>query len=199
MKPNLLLDIDGVLCDFFLGFGAFLNDNYGTTLDLGRDPASYYLKEWDDSCANLDINSILEKWINHGGFAKAPVYQGAQEFVKNLNDLANVSVVTARVGDFEKRFGLKTIEKIKQDTYEWFKNNNFNVQQVYFDHNKVDFCKEGDISVLIEDKLSTALEATKSGIDAILINRGWNQCLERYRIYRVNSYQNALDWVKKLT
>lgn len=199
MKNNLLLDIDGVLADFYTGMGSFLNTNYGTTLDLNRDPISYYLKDWDDSCANLNTDAALLEWINSDGFIDLPAYQGAKEFVSALNKLANVWVVTARVGDFEKKFGAQVVEKIKQDTQKWFINNGFEVETVHFEHDKVPFCLKNDISTLIEDKLSTALDASKNGVNSILMNRGWNQYPERYRIYRVFDYQAALDWVRKLT
>jgi uncharacterized HAD superfamily protein len=199
MKPNLLLDLDGVVADFFNGFGTFLNDNYGTSLDLSQDPTSYHLREWDESCTNLDTDEALLKWVNSDGFAKLPCYKNAQEFVAILNDLANVWTVTARVGDFEKKFGLEVVEKIKQDTRNWVKNNKFDIKDVYFEHDKVPFCLKNDISILIEDKLSTALDASKNGINSILVNRGWNQYPDRYRLYRVFDYQTALDWVRKLT
>jgi uncharacterized HAD superfamily protein len=133
------------------------------------------------------------------GFSKVPVYSGAKEFVEELKKLANVIVVTARIGDFKQKFGEQVVDKIKSDTLNWFKDNDISIDTVVFDHNKVDFCKENAISTLIEDKLDTALKGAKEGIHSILMNRAWNEHPNRHKVYRVYNYDEALNLVRKLS
>src|SRR5574337_645556 len=158
MKVNLLLDIDGILCDFYVGFAEYLNKVYNTNLPLAEEPQSYTISEWGSKCSSINIDEAVLGWINDHGFDKAPVYNGAKEFVEQLNKLTNVFVVTARIGDFKQKFGDQVVDKIKSDTIDWFKDNKIPVDTVFFDHNKIDFCKNNAISILIEDKLDTALK-----------------------------------------
>src|SRR5690348_5057067 len=113
MKTNLLLDIDGVLANFYAGFGDYLNKSHGANLDLDVEPKSYRFEEWGPDCAGIDMDKAAVDWIMKGGFEQMPVYGGAADFVKELHGLADVYVVTARIGDFKQKFGESVINKIK--------------------------------------------------------------------------------------
>lgn len=200
MRRNILLDIDGVLANFYAGFGNYLNQRYNANLDLAKEPPVYSFSEWGPGLDAIDMEQASNDWIASDGFLKVPVYPGAKEFVEKLMTLGNVHIVTARVGDFEQKFATDTEIQIKNDTYEWFRIHHIPTNgRIRFAHKKVNLCKEENISILVEDKLSTVLEAAQEGIHSIIMDRAWNHHPDRFKVYRANNYDEILDFVRKLS
>lgn len=194
---KILCDIDGVLANFFKGFAEFANYNYGTLIDPNLEPAEYDFSGWGFGADKVNWEEAINKWILQDGFLKLLPYDGATEFCNKINNLYDVYFITARVGDFGHMFSPEIVEKVKNNTSDWFKNHNIKANNLMFIRNKVDFCKENGIPILIEDKLKTALRSAKNDLDTVLINRGWNQHPPRFRIYRVKNYDEALKILKK--
>lgn len=200
MKRNVLLDIDGIIGNFHASFAAYLNKHYDAGLDIDSEPSVYSFDHWGPGLGHIDMEEASNNWIMDNGFLKLQPYPGAAEFVKQLMDVANVHIVTARIGDFDQDFPTKMQTKIKDDTYEWFAMHDIPTHgRIRFVSKKVNLCKEEDISILIEDKLSTVLQAAQEDIHSIIIDRGWNQHPERYKVYRVNGYDEAINIVRKLS
>lgn len=200
MKRNILLDIDGVIANFYKSFATYLNETYGSNLDVLKEPTSYVFTDWDDALADMNVDEAVINWINNDGFLNLDPYVGAEDFVKELVGLGNVHIVTARVGDFETAFNEETIAQIKNNTQSWFNNHNIPSNgDVIFSHKKVDLCLNEGISILIEDKLSTVIEAAQNDIHAIIINRSWNKHPDRFKVYRAYNYGDVLDFVRRLS
>lgn len=197
MKQNLLLDIDGVLADFYRGFANFLNEKHNAKLDLNVEPSSYVFSEWSPHLKGLSMDKVYEDWILDDGLLNLSIYNGAKDFVFNLADLCDIYIVTARGGDFKNLSKKETMDKIRKDTHNWFIFNKIPVKNVYFEREKINFCKKNNIGILVEDKLDTAVNGTVNGIESILINRNWNNS-EKDTFHRVYSYDEALSKVKSL-
>lgn len=198
MKRNILLDIDGCIANFNNGFISYLNQHYNANRDPDKEPHTYIFEEWD--LDHIDMEEASESFIVDGGFASLKPYPGAKEFVEELMRLGNVHVVTARIGDFRNRFSPEVKEQIKNDTYRWFEVNGIPTNgDIIFEHKKVDLCLDQGISILIEDKLSTVLDAAKNGIHAVVIDRGWNEHPDRVNVYRAYNYPQVLSVVRKLS
>lgn len=199
MKPRILLDMDGVIANFYTEFARFLNEQYGCSLDPEEDPINYSLGKWGHGIENVPIDQASLEWIRNHGFKKVSAYPGATEFVKNLSNIANIFIVTARIGDWQEKFDAGVLDIIKNDTKQWLLDNNMPFDKLFFEHNKIDFCIKNSIQIMIEDKMSTALEASKNGISTILMNRGYNGSkIDRFRIYRVYNFNEALSQLEKL-
>jgi uncharacterized HAD superfamily protein len=199
MKPRVLLDMDGVIANFYQEFGRFLNEEYGCTLPLDEEPTSYSFSDWGHGVDRVPIDEASNKWIRSGGLLNIPPYNNMIEFVNELMNTCNVYIVTARVGDWERLLPGDVKNTIQQDTHKWLDKHGIPSDKLHFSHKKVDFCKEHGISIMIEDKLSTALEASKNGIHTILINRGYNGSqIDRFRIYRAYTFDDALNWLRKM-
>lgn len=200
MKLKVLLDMDGVIADFYKGFANYLNDNYNCNLDINSEPSSYLFKDWGHGVDFVDFDEASQRWIQEGGFVKLPIFNGASEFVKKLKDICNVFIVTARIGGWDQKFPLKIQEQIKHDTHMWLNNYDICVNDVFFTHNKVLFCKEYGIPIIIEDKMSTALEASKNGIHTIIVNREYNNNnkIDRFKIYRAFNFEDVLRQIQRM-
>jgi uncharacterized HAD superfamily protein len=199
MKVRIMLDMDGVIANFYNGFASHLNSNYGCTLDPAKEPKNYPFEDWGHGVDTIDFNDASYNWIKQNGFEKLPAYSGIKEFVKQLMSLYDVYIVTARIGDWEQKFSSDIKNQIKKNTYNWLKKYGIPSTKLYFVHDKVPFCKEHGISIIIEDKLETALKAAKEGIHTILIDREYNNSkANRFRIYRVYDFDEALGQIKRL-
>lgn len=199
MKPKILLDIDGVIANFYHGFASYLNDKYNCTLDVNVEPKNYSFEKWGHGVENVNFDISSNEWINQDGFEKLPAFEGAEKFVKQLINMCDVCIVTARIGDWNQKFGPGMKNRIKRNTYNWLKRHNMPVDKLHFIHEKIPFCKERGISIMIEDKMDTALEASKNGMHTILMNRGYNGSqIDWFRIYRVYNFNKVLDQIRKL-
>jgi uncharacterized HAD superfamily protein len=196
MKPKVLLDLDGTVANFYTGFATYLNDNYGTTLGFNDEPSGYNFEDWGGGVEALNIKEATAAWIQDGGYAYMELYPGAAEFVATLKDLFDVWVVTARSGE-ASRFTPKLDAKIKADTKKWVKDN-LGLDRVLFSFNKPTLCVNNGIQVMLEDKLSTAIEGAKEGVKTVLIDRSWNSSPPRLNIYRATNYDEALKYLRKL-
>lgn len=191
--------MDGVIANFYKGFASYLNDNYGCTLDTNVEPASYPFDDWGHGVDRIDFDKASREWIEQDGFEQLPIFDGAEEFVKELMNTCNVFIVTARIGDWNQKFPPETRDRIKNNTYNWLAKHGIPADRLFFAHDKVPFCKMQGISVMIEDKMSTALDASKEGIHTILMNRGYNGSqVDRFRIYRAFDFNDALKQLRKM-
>lgn len=194
-----MLDIDGVIGDFYTGFGGYLNKHIDAGLDLRVEPEHYNVSKWGKGIDPEDIKKEIPRWILDGGYADIPIYDGAKEFVKTLSDKYDVYVVTARIGDFKFPLKDKIKKVIENDTLYWFAKHGLPTHNIYFEHEKSDFCNKYGIKVMVEDKLDNALKAGLYDIDAILMNRAWNVDEEREQphIRLAFGYQDILDFLEE--
>lgn len=203
MKLNVLLDMDGVIANFYYGFAKYLNEKHGCSLDLDTSPPSYDFSQWGGGTDRVDIKEASIGWITERGFDTLPAFKDAEKFVKELDSICNLYIVTARSGKGEWKNDIISddlIDKIQSDTKTWLERHNMPTDKLFFIKDKVPFCEINGISVLIEDKLDTALKASKEGLHSILINMNYNSSpADRLRIYRVYNLEEALEWVKKLS
>jgi len=199
MKDDVLLDIDGVIANFYCGFAKFLNENYGCCLDIYSEPDCYSMSKWYHGVENVDIKEASKEWVLNNGFGKLPQFSMAKEFVKELMEKYDVFVVTARVGDWEVMFSDQVKNIIVSDTKKWLEIFGVPSDRLFFIRNKAQFCKEHGIKLMIEDKLSTAVSASEHGISTILVNRNYNQdSADVPRVHRVNNLCEALEVAGKV-
>ncbi|MFA5024048.1 MAG: hypothetical protein WC523_03790 [Patescibacteria group bacterium] len=200
MKAKILLDLDGVIANFCYSFRDFLNKNYNCNFNIDVEPASYDIGDWGCGIENINIDEVVSAWIKQGGFSQIPSYPGTEDFVQSLMSNYDVSIVTARVGDWDQKFSKNVQNKIKQDTSDWLQKRNIPADRLFFIHDKIPFCQENEISIIIEDKLETAIKASKEKVHTILMNREYNQSKsERLRVYRVYDFNEALVQLSKLS
>lgn len=199
MNAKVMLDIDGVIANFYMEFARFLNQEYGCTLDLYQEPESYSFNDWGHGVELVNMGEASNAWIRQGGISNIPPFTGLKDFSGKLHDKYDVSIVTARIGDWERKLPEDVNAIITHDTYDWLENQGIPTDNLHFTHKKIDFCQENNINTMIEDKLSTAIQASKNGINAILMDRPFNRTsTDLFRVYRANSFREALITLEEL-
>ncbi len=196
---NILLDIDGVIADFYVGFAQHLNENHGCSLDLNSDPSSYSISDWGRGVCDIgNIEETILEWIMSDGMRKLPTIGEAKEFFDKLEKLGNVHIVTARVGDWKLKFNDSVVNKIKDNTIGWLNDKGISTKNLNFEHDKISFCKNNKINIMIEDKLSTAIDAARNGIKSIIVDRKYNKStVKEDGMYRAFSFDDILRKVGK--
>lgn len=202
MKMKVLLDMDGVIANFYASFASYLNKVYGTRLNIEKEPPDYGFHLWNTGLSEEQIENAVEGWMLSGGYFNIPIYNEAQNFVYRLMDLYDVYITTARIGDWSQKFPKEILERVMEDTKKWLKKYGIPADQLFFRHDKIGFCKENDILVLIEDKLSTALKGSNNGIYSILMDRGWNRKGRdkdvNKLLYVANTYDEILSLLENI-
>lgn len=193
-KRVLLLDLDGVIADFYKGFAEFLNENYGCYLPLDREPEEYYFSRWGHGIENVNIPEATNAWVRSDGFLNIPAYSGASEFTKRLSEKADVYVVTARVGDWQRNLPPDVVDKIREDTKKWLIKHDISFNKLFFAHEKIDFCDLHGIEIIIEDKPDTVMEASETGKQSVLVDRSYNRDFTQNgsNIYRAKDFEDIL-------
>ena len=206
---KVMLDIDGVIGNFYAGFAGHLNKTLNAGLDLSIEHQHYSIHNWGHNLPKNQVEEEISNWVLDGGYLDLPIYPNAKEFVFQLMDKYDVYIVTARVGDFKIKLSNNIVEKIKEDTYGWLKKYGIPTNKLFFEHKKTNFCLQNKISVLVEDKLDNAINGTYNGLTSILINRGWNKAsitsnfipIERIvhpRFIVAQDYNDILNILEKL-
>lgn len=135
----VLLDMDGVLCDYLVGLGRFLQEE-------GRELGFHFSSEhWDRIVkerlfVNADTLGVSLKdwnWINHefraeGGFRSLPLLPHAQKLVWFCREVLNAHTVIMTSRPIEQ------YPNIYDDTVAWLKNNNLHADKIWWGPNKAE-------------------------------------------------------------
>lgn len=197
---KLLCDIDGVLAQFTKNVINYINEYTGQQLDPEIDPPVYDITKWGFDLTKGDPVKLLKQWVLDGGYKTLDAFPDALWFAPHINRKYNLFVVTARVGDYKEQMSSAFEQKAKQDTYWWLKEK-FDIPEeiVFFSNDKPDFCRKYGISIMVEDKLETAVRGAKQGIHSVLLDRGYNKSkkLDPF-IHRVYNLKEALEKINEL-
>lgn len=155
------------------------------------DFTTWKLEETLSPCA---AKVLRDATLTEGWCVTIPWYENVQGFMGELFELGDVRILTAAVGDSDH----------------WINERKAGLQGTFgFDQNEIIFCPGpekqfvfGDI--LIEDRLDTCVQwAARWSVQtkflnskAILIDRPWNQGNTPFGVYRVSSYNEALELIR---
>lgn len=170
MKPQIAIDIDGVLADAMGPLLEIINQ------DLGSDFDQFDLTSWfalDELLAPYNLKKSVADYMNEilhqeRFILKQPVILPAISGVRRLAGLASkLWIVTSRQTSFGPH--------VARETKQWLDEYGFAYDELVFEADKAGFCRANRISYLIEDRDKTAVEAQKAGIGCLLIDQPWNR------------------------
>lgn len=146
-KPRVLLDCDGVICDFLTPAFTILNRLSGLSHQVSE------LTEWDIfSLYPREHEDAFYEEVTQPGFCVGlPILDGAQEFVERLHDVAEVFVVTANLNAKTKGPRPPWHQTWAHERDHWLQQH-FNIQTDHIVHTSAKYLCVGD--VLIDDRPS---------------------------------------------
>ena len=176
------IDIDGVLTDistFYLDYGAkFAFEN-----NLGKisKPDGYEIEE----ILNLEEGIHKRFWKEYDDYYTKRIYtrEFAPEIIKKLKQENEIHIITARNPREE----------------EWTKNclkeNNIYYDCLTFTDKKVEYCKENNIDLMIEDNIENILSISKI-IPVICFDTRYNKDCKGDNITRCYSWYDIYSKIK---
>lgn len=151
----------------------------------------YYLKalyDWNEEIkfAFFDkyYKNVLEECI---------MFPNANKIIQKLKEEGNeIHFITARLMNI-KNCDTETITRNSLDKF----NIPYNTLNLHIS-DKLTFCKDNGIDLLIEDSYETCRELTDNGIKSILMTTKMNSNIENGDIVRVNNWDEIYEEIKKI-
>lgn len=180
------IDIDGVLTDiskFYLDYGAkFAFEN--NIEPIIADPNEYEIEEILD----LKKGAHKEFWEKYDEFYTKKIYtrEFAAEVIDKLKSNGNeIHIITARNQEKEEIW-----------TRDWLQNNSIYYDKLEFTDKKVEYCKENNIDLVIEDNVNNVLALSKM-IPVICLDNRYNKECEGKNITRCYSWYDIYSKILK--
>lgn len=183
------IDIDGVLTDiskFYLDYGAkFAFEN--NIEPIITDPNEYEIEEILD----LEKGAHKEFWEKYDEFYTKKIYtrEFAAEVIDKLKSNGNeIHIITARNPKEEQS---------ETWTSDWLDDNNIHYDNLVFTDKKVEYCREKNIDLVIEDNVNNVLALSKI-IPVICLDNGYNKECEGKNITRCYSWYDIYSKILKM-
>ena len=182
------IDIDGVLTDlhtFHLDYG--IKYAYENNLGEIKDPYGYKISD----VINLENVVHRDFWNKYAKSYTKKKYtrEFAPEILQKLKEEGNeIHIITARN---------PKLEEPKEWTTSWLEENNICYNKLTFTGEKIDYCKENDIDLMIEDTKSTILDLAKY-IPVICYDAPYNHDCNGANIIRCYSWYDVYIKIKDL-
>ena len=181
------IDIDGVLTDiskFYLDYGAkfALEKN----IDEIADPDGYEIED----ILNLEKGVHKEFWDKYDNYYTKEKYtrEFASEIIEKLKNEGNeIYLITAR--NPEK-------EEDECWTTNWLKENNIYYDKLTFTDKKLEYCKNNNIDLMIEDSINQITEISKI-IPVICLDTRYNKDCKGNNMRRCYSWYDIYTKIKK--
>lgn len=198
-KPNILIDLCGVIYNmqdyletylhvkaFNMGIPIVCNNNhYNLNEYLGKELKELFFKE------------LYEEYLKN-----ANIYLFADKYTKLIGNYYNIHLVTARGcihTDSEDIKSKEIRDRYIKYTIESLKKNNIFYNHLEFSNDKIDYIKENNIQIAVEDRLET-LQNIKENTKAIPIcyNQTYNYDAKSYGIKTVYSWPHLAQELLKM-
>lgn len=183
------IDIDGVLTDiskFYLDYGAkFAFEN--NIEPIIADPNEYEIEEILD----LEKGAHKEFWEKYDEFYTKKIYtrEFASEVIDKLKNEGNeIHIITARNPKEEQS---------ENWTSDWLEENNIYYDKLVFTDKKVEYCKENNLDLVIEDSVKNVLEISRV-IPVICLDNRYNKECEGNNITRCYSWYDIYSKILKI-
>lgn len=187
-KRKIILDVDDVLAEFLRSLNKFYNERHEKNFRF-EDYTTYNLgKIW--GCDSEEVRRIVFDFYRHPFLMDIEPVEFSQ----------NALQVLYKSGENEFVAGSYRAEWTEDKTRDWIRGNFFDMKTLCIGLNnsksKLDLCKEENADTIIEDSLLDVLECANAGIDAILIDRPWNQSNLKNDFHRFKDWRKILDYLK---
>lgn len=190
MKTKIAIDIDEVLAEFVKLYIGYVNKREGKNVCF-EDFNSYNF--WEHCSISKELSyryaDEIYEFLEDGG-----IVDGAKEVIEYLKENFELFFLTARP--------LKAKDKTLNFIRENFSIKNVYFSSDYFPHNKtpnkVSFCREFNISYLIEDNPDFFGNHLGNGLKGFLLDKPWNQDFEQVDLVRCSGWEDLIEKLKEI-
>lgn len=188
---NIAVDIDDVLANYMEQFLDFQKERYGRRLHF-EDCDTYSLKTLFQMTEQEEVKQIHE-FHKSQYFENIKPLPSAQESLQELKAQEHtLYVITSRQNHIAEKTR-KWIDRYFPGIFEdVFITNEASLDKKHV--KKIDVCKQINANTIIEDSPSNANDAARERIQAVLMDKPWNQMeSEPEGLYRMNNWSEALS------
>ncbi len=191
-KKRIGVDIDDVIAGFMKSYLEFYNKKYNTQLNL-QNIKNYHLWKTGIHKSKEESHKEISEFQNSLAFEEIDLIDGAKNGLNNLSEFYQIYFITSRPEELKD----KTIAFFKKH----FPNKEFNF--IYSgdvsgkNPSKSEICKNFEISIIIEDNPTYALDCASNGVKVFLLNKPWNEDCEMHEnIIKVENWEELLEFLK---
>ncbi len=181
---NIVLDIDDVTLSYASALVSYLNKGFGKSFQKRQ------IKSFDLSLYYpLDKKSLSRGWEE---FSRTEKYSNlrlinqAGDGINQISDLGKIYFVTCRQEELRKETE-KNLRKVPEVWEDLIFTNGFCKGEIY---------KKINPFLVIDDNVNNFLESQRQGIDSLLFNQPWNQCID-VEEKRMRNWNEILEYLKK--
>jgi uncharacterized HAD superfamily protein len=167
----IVLDIDGVVADFFEELVITLN-KCGHDFKHWTEWPSY---NWEDICPDVSRDTLNSFLLDPLVVKNSKAFGDAWHWVNHYSSRYDVMYLTAR--DIS----------LSPETWDWFFEWDIPADFVVFEKNKPEFVSQIEVSVYVDDHPEMAQGAKDLGVNAFLLNRPYNMSADVDPSIRINS------------
>ncbi len=136
----------------------------------------------------LDVDSFFKYLKNSSFFLNLDMIEDANKYINKLYDEGNEIIFITR-----RRKSIKLL----MNTKKWLKKNDIKYSKLYLGiKDKGLLCKDLNIDIFIDNDSNNIEEASKYGIDALLMTDRYNKRIRKCN--RVNNWKEVYDYIKKV-
>jgi uncharacterized HAD superfamily protein len=154
----IVLDIDGVVADFFEELQITLN-KCGYEFKHWMEWPSYH---WEDICPNIPRDTLNSFLLDPLVVKNSKAFNHAWHWINHYSSRYDVMYLTAR--DIS----------LSSETWDWFFEWDIPADFVVFEKNKPEFLSQIEVSVYVDDHPDMAQQAKDLGVNSFLLNRPYN-------------------------
>lgn len=181
------VDFDDVLLDCNASLADFHNKRYGTSY-AKEDVYTWHLEKlW--GCTRAEAVERVRAWLQSEEHGAALPVDGALEAIEQLSKDHELHIITARPSDSRA----VTERWLQKYLPSHFAGIHFTNDYEPGSGSKGKICRELGVAFLVEDSLTHAQDAAAAGTPVFLMDAPWNQETLPENVFRVRSWQDALD------
>lgn len=199
IHQNIGIDIDEVLASTSLGV-LHVAHSKGMALQWKTFDDMREYDFFEDALLDMKPEDSIQLWDEYwhldSGPANAPVIEGAKEGVARLDAMKkNLFSITARDATHALKF---------RGTYSWMQTHFPSIPQahIFFANHfsesgvpKSLICRAHNITLIIDDSIQNAMDATEHGIVCVLLEKPWNKDKHYSHplLYRVRGWHDIIS------
>jgi len=162
-KPNIGIDLDGVVCNLYKQSTKLLKDMYSIDAKPFNEQTTYNYED-EYGLSTKQVTDLFKKLGETGGFRDAELFEFARKSLVRISRQYNIFYVTVR--DF--------YPGIKKDTFYWLDKNKLPYFRVVFTRSKYKVAQKENFQFFLDDSPDQCNRMAKTYVPTYMMKQPWN-------------------------